>query len=50
MPYQPKIIKIEINDTDAGELKALLDTIEKDPSKVDLTRLIIKILDQVPRG
>lgn len=48
--YHPKIIKIEINETDAGELKALLDTIEKDPSKVELTNLIIKILEQVPRG
>lgn len=48
--YQPKILKIEISETDAGEFKALLDTIEKDPSKKDLARLIVKILDQVPRG
>lgn len=47
--YEPKIIKIEISETDAGELKALLDTIEKDPTKVELTKLIIKILEQVPR-
>lgn len=48
--YQPKIIKIEISETDAGELKALLDTIDKDPEKQDLKKLLIKILDQVPRG
>lgn len=50
MIYRPKILKIEINEEDVSELKVLLDAIEKDPSKAELTRTIVKIINQVPRG